>query len=399
MKGAGTVVVATDPSVAEEIERLCEGSAALVRWKTTSVASALEIVRKFHPSLAVVALGSAVPATLAYAIESLARESSSLYILAVLERTDGEAVMGAMRAGAHDVVPFPLLPEDFSAAIDKFMKARATRTDAAPSQGKIVSVFSNKGGNGGTTLACNLADALAGRHGKKTAVVDLVLSHGDVSTFFNVQTEYSLLDLVKNAEKADYDFLHGLLVRHSSGVYVLADPPSVEEAEGISASQVRSVLNTMRSLFDYIVVDTPHAYDERTMTALELSDTILLVSLLNLPSLRNTQRCLDLFDRVGLRDDRVRLVLNRFMESDDISVAQVEQTLGQPIFSRIPNDYPAVISSINRGRLLREVAPDAEVTAAFGELSDGIVGKKSEPRPPAKRSILDRIFRAERTAP
>jgi len=212
--------------------------------------------------------------------------------------------------------------------------------------------------------------------------------------FFNVNPSYSILDLAKNAEKADYDFLHTLLIRHDSGVYILADPPLVEEADQISASQVRDVLSALRSMFDYIILDTPHQFDERTLTALEMSDIVLLVSLLNLPSLKNTQKCLELFGRIGLFDERVRLLLSRYLPNDEIPKESIEGILNCPVFFSVPNDYPTVISSINRGKLLSEIAPDKEVTKSFktmAELLEG--GTPKSPPPVKKKGILENIFR------
>jgi pilus assembly protein CpaE len=264
----------------------------------------------------------------------------------------------------------------------------------------VVSIFSNKGGNGTTTIAVNLADALVRYYGKKVVVVDLVLSHGDVTMFFNVNPTYSILDLAKNAEKADYDFLHSLLLKHSSGVYILADPPTVEDGEQILAGQVKDVLATLRSMFDYIIVDTPHQFDERTLTALEKSDIVFLVTLLNLPSLRNTQKCLDLFGRIGIRDERVRLILSRYLPNDEIPRESIEGIMTCPVFFAIPNDYPTVISSVNRGKLLHEVAPDKEVTRSFRQMADLLMGadaKRPAPEPAKKKGFLDRILRSERS--
>ena len=243
----------------------------------------------------------------------------------------------------------------------------------------------------------NLADALARLTGKKVAVVDLVLAHGDVTMFFNVNPTYSILDLARNAEKADYDFLHTLLVRHPSGVYVLADPPMIEDAEQISPDQVRDVLSTLRSMFDYIVVDTPHQFDDRTLTALEMSEIVLLVSLLNLPSLKNTQKCLELFGRIGLRDERIRLVLSRYLPNDEIPKESIEGIMNIPVFFSVPNDYPTVISSINRGKLLSEVAPDKEVTQSFdrmAELLEGTAPRKAAPE--KKKGIAGKHLPEER---
>ena len=274
-----------------------------------------------------------------------------------------------MRAGAHDFLCKPVNENDLRAAVEKVFKLKAARKENTGGGGKIIAVFSNKGGNGTTTIAVNLADALARYQGKKVVVVDLALASGDVTMFFNVNPTYSILDLAKNAEKADYDFLHTLLLKHSSGVYILADPPMIEDAESISAEQVKEILSTLRSMFDVIIVDTSHQFEERTLTALEASDIILLVTLLNLPSLKNTKKCLELFGRIGFRDEQVRLVLSRYLPSDEIPREKIEEIMKCPVFFAVPNDYPTVISSVNRGKLLREIAPDKEVTKSFRQMA------------------------------
>jgi len=212
-------------------------------------------------------------------------------------------------------------------------------------------------------------------------VVDLVLSHGDVTMFFNVNSSYSILDLAKNAEKADYDFLHTLLVKHASGVYVLADPPTIEDGEQISAAQVRDALSALRSMFDYIIIDTPHQFDERTLTALEMSDIVLLVSLLNLPSLKNTQKCLELFGGSGC--------VTSGCDSSSAATFERRDPEGEhrgdhehPGLLFRSQRLPTVISSINRGKLLSEIAPDKEVTKSFdrmAELLEGPAPKKAVP--------------------
>jgi pilus assembly protein CpaE len=361
--------------------------------------SGFEIIRKQSPEMAIVGLGVSADV----AIESLSfmsREFPFLYLLALSEKSDADLILRTMRAGAHDFLCKPVKEADLRAAAEKVFKLKDARKESPGRGGKIVSIFSNKGGNGTTMIAVNLADALVRYHGKKVVVVDLVLAHGDVTMFFNVNPSYSIMDLAKNAEKADYDFLHTLLMKHSSGVYVLADPPMIEDAESISARQVKEMLSTLRSMFDVIIIDTAHQFDERTLTALESSDVILLVTLLNLPSLKNTQKCLDLFGRIGFRDERIRLVLSRYLPSDEIPKESIEGILKTPIFFAVPNDYPTVISSINRGKLLREIAPDKEVTKSFHQMADLLLrsdGQKAPPKAERKRGIMDRLFRTERS--
>src|SRR5512134_135803 len=393
MSRISCLIVETDQEAIRQIDILSRRIGSIeVRWKTHSVQTGVDIVRKHLPEMAIVGLGQ-TPDLMIESISVMAKDFPSLYLVALSERADSDLILRTIRAGAHDFLCKPVKEIDLRSAADKASKLKATRKETGGGGGKILSVFSNKGGNGTTTIAANLADALVRLTGKKVAVVDLVLSHGDVTMFFNVNSSYSILDLARNAEKADYDFLHTLLVRHVSGVYVLADPPTIEEAEQISAAQVRNVLTTLRSMFDYIIVDTPHQFDERTLTALEMSDIILLVSLLNLPSLKNTQKCLSLFSRIGLRDERVRLLLSRYLPNDEIPKESIEGIMNTPVFFSVPNDYPTVISSINRGKLLSEVAPDKEVTKSFdrmAELLEGPGPKKVVPE--RKKGIIESIF-------
>ena len=399
MNKISCLIIETDQEAIRHIDILARTIGSMeVRWKTASLETGTAIIRKHLPEMVIIGLGQDPDASIG-AISSLSRDFPSLYLLALSEKSDSDLILRAMRAGAHDFLCKPLKEIDIRAAVEKVFKLKAARQDKMSDGGRILSVFSNKGGNGTTTIAVNLADALVRFHGKKVALVDLVLSHGDVTMFFNVNPSYSIIDLAKNAQKADYDFLHTLLVKHSSGVYILADPPMIEDAEHISAGQVKDVLDTLRSMFDFIIVDTPHQFDERTLTALEMSETILLVSLLNLPSLRNTQKCLDLFGRIGLRDERVRLVLSRYLPNDEIPKDSIEGILNCPVFFAVPNDYPAVIASVNRGKLLCEISPDKEVTKSFRNLADLLVAPRvprkavEEPR---KKGFLGKIFTSTR---
>jgi len=394
MSRISCLIVETDQEAIRQIDILSRRIGSIeVRWKTHSVQTGVDIVRKHLPEMAIVGLGQ-TPDLMIESISVMAKDFPNLYLVALSERADSDLILRTIRAGAHDFLCKPVKEIDLRAAADKASKLKATRKEIGGRGGKILSVFSNKGGNGTTTIAVNLADALVRLTGKKVAVVDLVLSHGDVTMFFNVNSSYSILDLARNADKADYDFLHTLLVRHSSGVYVLADPPMIEDAEQISADQVRDVLSTLRSMFDYIIVDTPHQFDERTLTALEMSEIVLLVSLLNLPSLKNTQKCLELFGRIGLRDERVRLVLSRYLPNDEIPKESIEGIMNCPVFFSIPNDYPTVISSINRGKLLSEVAPEKEVTRSFEQMAEMLEGPgPKRTAPEKKKGILESIFR------
>jgi len=390
-----SVLIENDPETGRLIDLLGRRSGSLdVRWTAGSVEEGADIVRKFRPDMAIVEVNGD-PAS---AVGPLSREFPGLYILALSATHEAEYALETMRAGAHDLLHKPVREVDLSIAIEKARKARV-RKEPSERRGKIVTVFSNKGGNGTTTIAANLSEALATEHGKRVVVVDLVMGHGDMTMFFNVTPTYTVLDLARNNGKADPEYIDSLIVRHSSGVCILADPPRIEDADAISAGQVRDMLATLRSTFDVVVIDTTHQFDEKTLAALEMSDTVLLVTLLNLPSLKNTQRSIELFARLGILDDRVRLLLSRYLPNDEIPKESIEGILNCPVFYAVPNDYPTVLSSINRGVLLSEIAPEKEVTVAFRRMAELLVGP-AVPREASKRKrgFLKKVFGLERSA-
>lgn len=387
-----TLIIDIDAEAVRQIDILGRQTGTIdVRWKVHSAAEGAEIVRKFHPDMAIVGVNGDP----SRAIRSLAKEFPHLYLLALSEVRGGDYALEVMRAGAHDLLGKPVREVDLRIAAEKAQRNRIRR-NPAERHGKIISVFSNKGGNGATTIVSNLADALATRHGKKVVVVDLVLAQGDVTMFFNVNPPHSILDLARNVDKADPEYLHSLLARHRSGVYILADLPRIEDAEQVSAEQVRGMLLALRSMFDVVIVDTPHQFDEKTLTALDMSDTILLVTLLNLPALKNTQRSIELFCRLGFLDERVRLVLSRYLPTEEIPRESIEGIMNCRVFFAVPNDYPTVLSSVNRGKLLSEIAPDKEVTHAFEKMAELLEGPAAAPEAPRRRkSLFERVFAQE----
>jgi len=152
-------------------------------------------------------------------------------------------------------------------------------------------------------------------------------------------------------------------------LYILADPPYLEQGEDITAEQISSVLTMMKSVFSYIVIDTSSSFDSKTLCSLDLSDSIILVSMINLPSIRNSQRCLDLFNRLDYGKKKIKLVINRYMPNEEITVEDVEEALGHSIYWKIPNNYFTVMSSINRGLPISKIDASSNISQNFYDLS------------------------------
>jgi pilus assembly protein CpaE len=180
-----------------------------------------------------------------------------------------------------------------------------------------------------------------------------------------------------------------MMTKHSTGVQVLAAPKRLEEAGLLSQSHLQKAFPIFKTMFDWVVVDLPVAFDEATLGTLQHADEILLVTLLNIPSLRNTKRYLDIFWRLGYPRERVRLIVNRYDRGAEgsLSLKEAEKALGHGIFYSIPNDYAAVISAINQGLPLANLAPKAPIAEAFDALARRLSGPAAGPGVPTQPSI------------
>ena len=149
----------------------------------------------------------------------------------------------------------------------------------------------------------------------------------------------------------------------------------MEDAEELTAEQINEVLTVLRASFEFVVVDTTTSFDSKTLTALDLADDILLVSIINLPSIRSSQRLLNLFERLGYDPQKVKLVINRYIADEEIDVEDVEDTLEHPVYWKIPNNYSVIMASINRGIPIYQIDGSKHVVKNFMDLAYSLSGK------------------------
>jgi pilus assembly protein CpaE len=267
-----------------------------------------------------------------------------------------ELLLQAMRAGITEYLPKPVTRESLGGALERMQKKLGlTAGSVAREPGKVMSFFSAKGGSGATTVATNLAIQLQQLTGKRTLLVDLDLELGEIALFLGVKPRFNLVDLVRNFHRMDADLLASYIEQHKSGVHLLSAPYHPEKVESVNGDQIRSIFHFLKQHYDYVVVDTPKTFTPATLAAFEQADQIYLVSNVDLPSLRNIRRCMPLLDRLtgGHVNDKLRLVVNRHNSSaSEISLEEVERTLGLKIFWKLANDYEVVIRSINTGEPL-----------------------------------------------
>lgn len=302
-------------------------------------------------------------------VEKISINHRSCIIFVSSMESNADLVIKSMRAGAREFITKPVQQQDFDIALKKSKMLLVTEKKSNEAS-KIFTVFSNKGGIGKTTIATNLAVSLAKVTGQRVALVDLNLQLGDVTTFLDIRPTFDISYVVNNINRIDEQFIISTLEKYKdNNLYILADPPYLEQAEEITADQIVSVLKALKTVFPYVIIDTSSNFDSKTISCLDLSDNILLVSMINLPSIRNTQRCLDLFGRLDYNSDKIKLIVNRYVSTDEITVEDVEEALGHPVFWKIPNNYFTVMSAINKGLPIYKVDDNSSICQNFIEMA------------------------------
>ena len=275
-------------------------------------------------------------------------------------------IIQTLRFGAKDFVSKPVLKKDLLVALIKCAQEEVK----VLKKSQIISVFSNKGGVGKTAIATNLAVEFAKLTREKVALVDLNLPIGDVTTFLDVKPTIDISEVVNNAKPDDENFIVEACQKYKdTSLYVLAEPPYIEQSRSLSASQVVKLFDYLRKAFSYIVVDMGTNVDKLNMSILENSDIILLVTIVNLPLIRNCQRCLDLFENLEFPASKTKILINRYLENDEITVEDVEKTLNKAVYWKVPNNYFTIMSSINKGIPVSEVNEQSNITESFSKLA------------------------------
>jgi pilus assembly protein CpaE len=286
-----------------------------------------------------------------------------------------EYVKKAMTAGARDFLSKPFNGDELARTILRTydLEARRREKSAVPKpheeiKSKVITVFSTKGGVGKTTIASNLAVCIARTTKKRVALIDLDLQFGDIAIMLNVSVKNTISDLIKEIGQIDSGIMEEYLVTHFSGVKVLPAPIKPEYAEYITSNHVEKIINTLREYYHYIVIDTSASFHETVLTSLDMSDRILLVSTLDLPTIKNVKAGLDVMETLHYPKEKIHIVLNKASEQYGIKYKDFENTLRHPISAYIPEDSQTVITSANKGFPFVMTRTETKVAKAVMEI-------------------------------
>jgi pilus assembly protein CpaE len=348
-----------------------------------------EIVR-LKPMAAIITLG-VNPDQAVKLIQRLNVETPNTALISAAANPSPDVLLQSLRAGAREFLQLPVREQELKTVLDRVAEFCAGRVEVPKKKGRVVAVFSSKGGCGTSFIATNLAVAT----GARTALVDLNLQAGDLPLFLGLDPKYSFADMAENRSRLDDALIKSFVAPYSSNLSLLAAPKEADSADEIEPEHVFEVLQRLRESYEYVVLDPQHTFDSITLAALDLSDEIVLVLTLDIPAIRSTQRALEIFDRLGYPRKKIRIVVNRWSKQIDLDLRQVEKFLGEPVIGFIPSDYQTAVTSINLGQPLVQSEPNSkianEIRRIAGALAAAPLPIQEEPK--LRRTLWSSLFK------
>lgn len=303
----------------------------------------------------------------------------------ITEELSTDLLQTALRAGVKDVLAAPVETEQLSAAVDRVAVTLGTAAsyesavvqealDAGgverPGTGKVITVFSTKGGAGKSMIAANLAVVLARRSTRPVVLVDADLQFGDVAVMLKLAPQHTIVDAVGSAERLDPTMLQQFLMRHEpSGLLILPAPLEPSFADQISAGEMVRIVELLRTFCEYVIIDTPAYFNEVVLGLIEESDEVLLIAGMDIPNIKNVKIGLQTLRLLNVPMSKLHLVLNRANSKVKLDVSEVERTLQIKAEALIPSDV-VVPQSVNKGTPVVLDSPKSGVAKSIEQLAD-----------------------------
>lgn len=353
----------------------------------------IDVASQTKPDVALISLDSDSEKGLEL-VSNLTHSVPETAVLVVSSSQEGHLILQAMRNGAKEFLSAPLVIEDFLTALSRVKKANASgESGGGPRSSQIISVAGVSGGVGCTSIAVNLACALARNEQNSVALVDLDLALGDADVWLDIIPDYTIQDVAENITRLDYSLLKRSLTKHSSGVFLLPRPSQMEEAAIMNPEELKRVLGLLKVTFSHVVIDVSKTYSDLDQMALSQSDSTLLCTQLDLPSLRNIVRLLQFFDLHEELANSIEVVVNRVgLPDSQISLNKALDTISRDIKWQIPNDYATMIEARNNGVPLVEQSPRAKLTKVFLQMANQFDESGSDLNPQDDNKKAKKLF-------
>jgi pilus assembly protein CpaE len=329
-------------------------------------------------------------------IRSLHNQDPSLVLMLVAEEVTAELLRHGMRAGVSDVIEAPLNETKIEEAIEQFAhdvlkrQSSSRGSDAPPMEsekGKIITIWSAKGGSGTTVVATNTALLLNRIEGKKVVLVDADLQFGDVCLVLQLEPRFTMVNAAHELHHLDAEMLDSLLTEHPSGLKVLAAPLEPAFADDITTAGLVQMLDILQEEYDYVLIDTASMLDELILSLVEKSDQLLMVVDMDLPSVKNAKLAMETLRLLKFSTANVQLVMNRINSRAKLDNKEIEGALRMEIAAAVPSDA-SIAASVNEGRPVVEADPKSKVSKGFESVAALIA--KDIPEASSKSGLFGR---------
>ena len=324
------------------------------------------------------------------ASQEIVRLAPASQIIMMSVQSEADYLRRSMLAGAVDFLTKPFTSEELSSSIHRVYEMGTKRhpkpqvsqgpemgKPAAPGAaapqpshgGKLLLIYSPKGGAGCSTLATNLAIAVAQSTSKKVALVDASLQFGDAGVLLNLQGTQTIIEATKRIDELDVELLSALMSTHASGIKVLSAPLSPVDSDTISPEAYKQVLNRLLKAFDYVVLDTWSYLDDTVLAAIDLAERILVVMVPEIPSVKSTKQFFEIAEALEFPANRVDLILNMVYPRDGIRAEQIENSMKHKIRAQFEFEPQAIRKAVNQGQPLILAQPSHPLSQGFMNLA------------------------------
>jgi pilus assembly protein CpaE len=370
--------------------RECLRAEAVLPPSSLAFDEAHEAVRRQRPNVVIISFNGDVGQAVRLGAE-LQADNPSMTLVAYADASDNERIKAAMRGGFRE---FVVLPDDSELLRRAVHDAAYAPVAADEDRGTVITICGTRGGSGCTGLAVNLAAELCPVH--RVCVIDLDFSMGDVATLLDLQPKRHIGDVLRELDRLDERVLAGSMAVHTSKMHVLAQPHEISERpSAVKGEDILRLLQTCADSYQFILIDGGCHLDEATLTSLSVSDLVFLVCTPDVPSVKNAFRRLQLFERLGVEQDSIRLIINKYdKKTAHLSIKDIEEKLNLKVAAVVDLDDKTLNQAVNEGRLVRDVNKRSPAVAAYSNMVTLITEREPfvEQKEQKKSSALSWLF-------
>lgn len=400
-ENARVLIVDEDLEARGDLQRRLVRSQFVVAGACGYGAQALSLASEVAPEAVLVGLEEPMARPL-QTIEALCGVLSHVPVIAYSSRTDAESARRAVLAGARDYVTKPFKhgqpAQSILAALERLERRQAgegSQTARPIASGIVVTVYGAKGGIGKTTIAANLATALAQVTEGSVALADMDTQFGDVAIMMDIPVERTIVELARRADEVDRELVRHYLVRHRSQVRVLPAPFEPSEWRDVTPNQMGKIIGVLAQTHDFVVVDTPASFNDLVAVALDKANIVLLVTSMDISSIKNTVVVLKLLASSSFPQEKLKLTINHASATNTLKEEDIKSVLNQEVFWRIPYDE-GVGAGVQLGKPVVMARPEARVSQSILDLAAFLSGKERTAQPNGRGGWIGRLL-ARRT--